>query len=126
MILIVAGGSAAGGVCRYLVGVLLQPRTPGAFPLATFVVNLTGAIAIGFVVRWALGSPGVSVEMRALLATGFLGGYTTFSTFSYETIALIQAGEARKAALYVIASVILSLLGTLLGIAVADGVIPRR
>ena len=126
MLLYVAGGSAAGGVCRYLLTVLLQPRTPAAFPLGTFVVNLTGAIAIGFVLRWTLASPGVSPEMRALLTTGFLGGYTTFSTFSYETIALIDAGEPRKAAVYVIASVVLSLLGTALGIALAATLLARR
>jgi CrcB protein len=126
MLLYVAGGSAAGGVCRYLLTALLQPRTPAAYPLGTFVVNLTGAIAIGFVLRWTLASPGVSPEMRALLTTGFLGGYTTFSTFSYETIALIDAGEPRKAALYVIASVVLSLLGTAFGIALAAALLARR
>lgn len=126
MLLFVAAGSAAGGVCRYLLTVLLQPRTPTAFPLGTFVVNLTGAIAIGFVLRWTLGSPGVSPEMRAMMTTGFLGGYTTFSTFSYETIALIESGEVRKAAVYVVASVVLSLLGTLLGIALAGALVARR
>ena len=126
MLLYVAGGSAAGGVCRYLLTVLLQPRTPTAFPLGTFVVNLTGAIAIGFVLRWSLATPSVSPEVRALLTTGFLGGYTTFSTFSFETIALLEAGEPRKAALYVVASVVLSLLGTVAGIALAGAVLARR
>ena len=126
MLLYVAGGSAAGGVCRFLLTAALQPRTPTGFPLGTFVVNLTGAVAIGFVLRWTLASPAVSPEMRALLTTGFLGGYTTFSTFSYEAIALIDAGEPRKAALYVIASVVLSLLGTALGIALAGAVLARR
>lgn len=126
MLLAVAGGSAAGGVCRYLLTGLLQPRTPGAFPLGTFIVNLTGAVAVGFVLRWALASPGVSPEMRALLTTGFLGGYTTFSTFSYETVALFEAGDVRKAAVYVVASVALSLLGTILGVTLADAVVARR
>ena len=126
MLLFVAGGSAAGGVCRYLLTLLLQPRTPTAFPVGTFVVNITGAIAIGFVLRLTLGSPGVSPEMRALMTTGFLGGYTTFSSFSYETIALIETGEMRKAAVYVVASVVLSLLGTLLGIALANAVMARQ
>ena len=125
MLLYVAGGSAAGGVCRYLITMLLQPRTPAAFPLGTFVVNVTGALAIGFVLRWSLTSPGISPEVRALMTTGFLGGYTTFSTFSYETLGLVEAGELRKAMLYVAASVVLSLLGTLLGIAIAARVIAR-
>ena len=126
MLLYVAGGSAAGGVCRYLLTVLLQSRTPTAFPVGTFFVNLTGAIAIGFVLRWALATPAVSPELRALLTTGFIGGYTTFSTFSYETIVLIEAGEVRKAAVYVLASVVLSLLGTALGIALAGALVARR
>ena len=126
MLLYIAAGSAAGGMCRYLLTLLLQPRSPAAFPLGTFVVNVTGAVAIGFVLRWTLASPGVTPEMRALLTTGFLGGYTTFSTFSYETIALVEAGELRKAALYVAGSVVLSLLGTLLGMAAAEGLIGRR
>lgn len=126
MLLFVAGGSAAGGVCRYLLTSLLQPRVPGGFPLGTFVVNLTGAVAIGFVLRSALAPPGVSPEMRALLTTGFLGGYTTFSTFSYETVALVEAGDVRKAALYVVASVVLSLLGTILGVTLAETLAARQ
>jgi CrcB protein len=126
MIWLVAGGSAAGGVCRYLLAGLLQPRTPAAFPLGTFVVNLSGAVAVGFVIRWALATPTVTPEMRVLLTTGFLGGYTTFSAFSYESIALIEAGEPRRAVLYVVGSVVLSLIGTVLGIGVADWIIARR
>jgi len=126
MLWLVAGGSAAGGVCRFLVSGLLQPRPPAGFPVGTFVVNVTGAIAVGFVLRWALGTPSVSPEVRALLTTGFLGGYTTFSTFSYETVALFEAGELRRALLYAVASVVLSVLGTMLGIAVADSIIGRR
>ena len=126
ILLCVAGGSAVGGVCRYLLTVLLQPRAPTAFPLGTFVVNVTGAIAIGFVVRWSLDAPGVNPAMRALLTTGFLGGYTTFSTFSYEAVALMEAGEMPKAAAYVVASVMLSLLGTMLGIALAHGLAGRQ
>ena len=126
MLWFVAAGSAVGGVCRYLVSDLLQTRGPTSFPVGTFVVNLTGAVAVGFVVRWALATPSVTPEVRALLTTGLLGGYTTFSTFSYETVALFEAGEPRRALLYVAASVVLSVLGTVLGIAVADSIIGRR
>jgi len=126
MIWFVAGGSAAGGVCRYLLSGLLQPRTAAAFPMGTFIVNLSGAVAVGFVIRWALATPAVTPEMRAFLTTGFLGGYTTFSAFSYESIALIEAGEPRRAALYVVSSVVLSLIGTVLGIGAADWIVARR
>ena len=64
--------------------------------------------------------------MRALLTTGFCGGYTTFSTFSYETIALMEDGDYRRAASYVIASVLLSLAATFLGIVVANAVLDAR
>ena len=126
MLWYVAGGSALGGVCRFLISGFLPPRSPAAFPTGTFVVNLTGAVAIGFVLRWAVATPSVSPEMRLLLTTGFLGGYTTFSTFSYEVVALLELGEVKRAALYIVASVALSLLGTLAGIAAADWLIARR
>jgi CrcB protein len=78
------------------------------------------------VLRWALATPSISPEMRALLTTGFLGGYTTFSTFSYESIALIETGEIRRALLYILGSVALSLLGTLLGMTLASSLLAAR
>ena len=119
VLLYVAAGSAAGGVCRVLLASMLQQRSASTFPVGTLVVNLTGSIALGFLLRYALAAPGMSLEMRALLGAGFLGGYTTFSTFSYESIALIETGDYGRAASYVIASVVLSLLGTFAGIVLA-------
>ena len=116
----VAAGSAAGGVARFLLTTAIHQRIGTSFPAGTLVVNVTGSIALGFVLRFALGSPGVSPEMRVLLTTGFLGGYTTFSTFSYETIALLERGEHGPAATYVLASVILALAGTFAGMALAN------
>ena len=76
--------------------------------------------------RYALATPTVSAEMRALLTTGFCGGYTTFSTFSYETIALVEDGDWRRAALYAGASFALALAGTALGMAGARELIHLR
>jgi CrcB protein len=68
----------------------------------------------------------VSAETRALLTTGFCGGYTTFSTFSYEAITLIEDGDYRRAAAYVVASVLLSLMATFLGILAAAELLAAR
>ncbi|HUQ80369.1 MAG TPA: fluoride efflux transporter CrcB [Gemmatimonadaceae bacterium] len=122
----VAIGSAVGGVARLLLGSAIQQRTPGPFPVGTFVVNITGAILLGFLMRYLLASPTVSAEMRALLTTGFCGGYTTFSTFSYETLTLIEAGDYRRATLYATLSVILALAGTVVGGYSAAQVLARR
>jgi CrcB protein len=126
MIWWVAAGSAAGGVARFLLGTAIQQRAGGAFPIGTLLVNLTGSLLLGFLLRWALGVPSVSPEMRAMLTTGFCGGYTTFSTFSYETVALMEEGDWRRAALYMAASVALSLLGAFLGIAAARALLDAQ
>jgi fluoride exporter len=118
-------GSAVGGAARFLLGSAIQNRAPGAFPIGTFVVNITGAFLLGFLMRYALASPSVSAEMRALLTTGFCGGYTTFSTFSFETLTLIEAGDYRRATLYVTLSVVLALAGTFLGV-YAAGALERN
>ena len=115
----VALGSAVGGASRFALSTFLQQRASSAFPVGTLVVNITGSLVLGFVLRYALGSPSVSAEVRALLTVGFCGGYTTFSTFSYETVVLMEAGDYRRAALYIALSVVLSLAATFVGMAVA-------
>lgn len=115
MVWYVAVGSAIGGIARFLLGTFLQLRAGTGFPVGTLVVNLTGAFLLGFLLRYAISTPTISPEVRALLTTGFCGGYTTFSTFSYETVALLEDGDYRRAAVYVLASVVLALLGTFAG-----------
>jgi len=112
----VALGVAVGSVARLLVGLSVQNRSGLDFPLGTLVVNLTGCMLLGFLAHYALGTPGISAEVRALLTTGLCGGYTTFSTFSYETVTLVQDGDWRRAALYVCLSVVGSLVGITFGI----------
>jgi CrcB protein len=119
-------GSALGGIARYLVSAFIQHRSGSEFPLGTLVVNLTGSLLMGFLVRWALASPAVTAEVRALLTTGFCGGYTTFSTYSFETMTLVEDGDYRRAALYAVASVALALLGTTLGFSAARQLITLR
>lgn len=122
----VALGSAVGGASRYALTLFIQQRAPTPFPLGTLVVNVTGSLVLGFVLRYALGSTAVSAETRALLTTGFCGGYTTFSTFSYETVALIEEGDYRRAALYVVGSLVLSLVAAFVGILAAGEVLGAR
>lgn len=112
-VLLVAAGGAAGSVLRYLVSVLALEALGAGFPWGTLAVNVIGSLAIG-----VLGGLGVQSELRLLLVTGLLGGFTTFSAFSLETGALAERSVA-LAALYVTASVGLGLAGFALGWALA-------
>jgi CrcB protein len=119
MIWYVAAGSAIGGVARFLLGGVLQRVSGTTFPAWTLVINVTGSLVLGFLMRYLGEGVAVSAEVRALLTVGFCGGYTTFSTFSYETATLFEQGDWRRGSLYVVASVLLSLLGTVAGMALA-------
>lgn len=122
----VALGGAVGSMARYVVGVAVQGRSGAYFPIGTLLINISGSLLLGFLIRYALATPAISPEVRALLTTGLCGGYTTFSTFSYETVALIEDGDWRRAALYVGLSVAGSILGVMLGIAGARQVLGIR
>jgi fluoride exporter len=122
----VALGGAIGSVTRYLVGVAIQGRSGLDFPVGTLLVNVSGCLLLGFLIRYALATPAITPEVRALLTTGLCGGYTTFSTFSYETVALVEDGDWRRAALYVGLTVAGSILGVMLGIAGARQVLGIR
>jgi CrcB protein len=121
----VALGGAVGSVARYLVGVAVQSRSVG-LPVGTLLVNLTGCLLLGFLIRYALATPAISPEIRALLTTGLCGGYTTFSTFGYETVALLEDGDWRRAGLYVAISLAGSLAGVMIGMAAARQVLDIR
>jgi CrcB protein len=122
----VAVGGALGSVIRYLVGVAVQGRAGLDFPAGTLIVNLSGCLLLGFLIHYALATPAITPEVRALLTAGLCGGYTTFSTFSYETVALIQDGDWRRATLYVGLSVVGSILGVMLGIFGARQILALR
>src|SRR4051812_47859062 len=117
MVWYVALGGAIGSVARYLVGLTVQSRSGLDFPVGTLLVNLTGCLLLGFLARYLLETSAVSPEVRALLTTGLCGGYTTFSTFSYETVTLIEDADWRRAALYVALSVLGAVGATILGMA---------
>ena len=117
MVWYVALGGAIGSVARYLIGLTVQSRSSLDFPVGTLLVNLTGCLLLGFLARYLLETSAVSPEVRALLTTGLCGGYTTFSTFGYETMTLIEDADWRRAALYVVVSIIGALGATILGMA---------
>jgi CrcB protein len=122
----VALGSAVGGVARLGLAAFVQQRVGPTFPTGTLIVNVTGSFLLGLLLRYALGSNAISPEVRAMLTTGFCGGYTTFSTFCYDTMTLLEDGESWRAGSYVILSVVLSLIGTWLGIVAARELLALR
>jgi CrcB protein len=126
MLWYIAIGSALGGVSRYLIGGLVQRGAGSGFPAGTLVVNVTGSFLLGMFLRYGLEAPTLTPEMRAFLTIGFCGGYTTFSTFSYETVALLEDGQWGRAGLYAAASLVLSLIAVLLGLMAARGIITAR
>jgi fluoride exporter len=126
MLWYIAAGSAIGGISRYLIGGAVHRLLDTTFPAGTLLINVTGSFLLGAIVRFAVESSGISPEVRAFLAIGLCGGYTTFSTFSYETAVMLEDGEWSRAALYVSASVGLSLLATALGFIAARGALSVR
>ena len=114
-ILFIGAGSFLGGILRYLLSFAIQSRVPAAFPYGTFAVNLIGCFFIGVVYAY-YDLDRMSLEWRLFLATGVLGGFTTFSAFSNETIGLLRDGYWATAVSYVLLSVLLGLLATFAGI----------
>ena len=115
IILAVGIGSCIGGICRYLLSMFIQNKFLSAFPYGTLSVNIIGCLLIGIMFGISERSlPGV--EWQIFLVTGCLGGFTTFSSFSNETVALIRAGQYWPAFTYVGVSVVVGLLATFMGI----------
>jgi fluoride exporter len=126
MLLYVAIGSALGGVARYLLGGLVQRMIETTFPVGTLLINVSGSLLLGAITGYAIETPTLSPDLRAFLTIGLCGGYTTFSTFSYETVSLLNDGEWTRAGFYVVASVALALISTLLGFALARQAVSWR
>jgi len=117
-ILLIGTGGFAGSVLRYLMTKYLSVLLPISFPIGTFAVNLLGCFLIGLVMGLSFESL-ISTRMRLMLATGFCGGFTTFSTYSLEIFELAQKGEAGIGLLYLLASVLLGLLAVWIGLLVS-------
>src|ERR1700761_7931711 len=109
--LIVFVGSGVGGVFRYLLNTFVTRITGTAFPWGILSVNLLGCTLMGLAVGWFSQRASILGDIRLFLTTGILGGFTTFSAFSLDTVVLYERGEPRLAAVYVVASVLLSIVG---------------
>jgi CrcB protein len=113
-LLVIGLGGALGAVSRYAASGWVQTLTGSFFPWGTVAVNVAGSLALGFVMVW-LQSTTSSAELRDLVTVGFLGSFTTFSTFSYETVAMLRDGEWWRAGGYTAGSVVLGLIAVALG-----------
>lgn len=112
--LIVAG--AVGAVTRYVVDDLVRSRFGGAFPWGTFAINVSGSFVLGVITGLAL-YHGLDAIPKTAIGTGFCGGFTTFSTFSYETVQLVETGDVGPAVGNALGSVALGLAAAAIGLA---------
>ncbi len=113
----VAVGSALGGVARYWMGIAVARLAGDAFPWGTLLINIIGSFVIGYFGTLTLpdGPRPAGTLVRLFVMVGLYGGFTTFSAFSLQTIDLLRGGEELRALAYIVASVGLCLLGTVLG-----------
>ncbi len=118
-LLLVATGGAIGASLRYLTGIAALLWFGANFPWGTLMVNVIGSFAMGVLAEFIIRKLGASNELRLLLMTGLLGGYTTFSAFSLDAILLIERGAYSAAAGYILANVVGSILALLLGLMLA-------
>ena len=120
--LLVGAGGALGAMARYGFSSLIGRLWPMGFPLATLLVNIIGSIAMGlFVGLMAKLLPANQEELRLFVAVGIFGGFTTFSSFSLDTIVLIERCELFQAITYVALSVVVCLIGLYLGLLITRG-----
>ncbi len=115
-LLFIGLGSFAGGILRYLSQQFIQKHFPSSFPLGTLTVNIIGCFVIGVVYGLSAKGNIMPPEVRIFLVTGLCGGYTTFSSFAYENISLLQDGEFFYVSLYILLSVFLGFAATWVGI----------
>ncbi|MGV8955852.1 MAG: fluoride efflux transporter CrcB [Cypionkella sp.] len=121
-VLLVGVGGGLGAMCRYGLSVLIGRLWGSGFPLATLLINILGSLAMGLLVGWlAKAMPSWAAEGRLFLAVGVLGGFTTFSSFSLDTITLIERGEVGQAGLYAVLSVVVSVVCLYLGLLMTRG-----
>ena len=110
-LVLVGLGGALGSITRYHLGKIISQRSKSAaFPIGTLIINLSGAMLLGFVTGLDTGP-----NMYMLMGDGFLGAYTTFSTFMYEGFSLFRDNEKKNALVYILGSLILGIIGYMMG-----------
>jgi len=127
LLLLIFLGSALGGMARYQISGWVGRRFGERFPVGTLIVNITGAFAIGVAWSASMHLPGVDRDLaRSFLMVGVLGGFTTVSSFTWNTLTLIQAGEWRSAIFNVLGSFALCLAAVFAGAALGGQLQPRQ
>jgi fluoride exporter len=116
--LLVALAAGLGAVARYALDQVMTSRRRGGFPLGTFVVNVTGSFVFGLVTGLAL-HHGLGADVATVIGAGFVGGYTTFSTWAWECLALAETGAARTGAAYGVGSFVAGLTAAAAGLGLA-------
>jgi fluoride exporter len=119
-IFLIALFGAIGTLARYGLQGVVQIRTGGAFPYGTLLVNLSGCFLLGLIGQVTMNRILISADMRMAIAVGFFGGFTTFSSFAWETAKMLEDGEWLRASTYIGASVIAGLLLSVAGIRLAN------
>jgi fluoride exporter len=119
-ILYIALGGIAGTLSRYGLEGWIQSRTSSGFPLGTLTVNLAGSLLLGFIIRLATGTALITPDARAALTIGFCGAFTTMSTFSYESVTLLNDGDYLRAGLYMSATILGCVVAVMLGTALGN------
>ena len=122
LILYLAVGGVAGTLARYGIGTWVPTWAGTGFPWGTFIINASGSLLLGFALRAFEISP-VSPEARALVSVGLCGAFTTFSTFSYETVRLLQDGLWARGAAYAFGSLAVGLVAVCLGMSLASATV---
>ena len=115
-------GGFLGANARYLLGGYISERWGAVFPLGTFVIKITGSFILGLFMAYAQERPWVSPGARLLFAVGFVGAYTTFSTYTYESLRLMMDGQFALAAFNIIGSVAVGLVAVFAGVALGRAV----
>jgi len=123
IVLIIAVGGAAGALGRHLVAGYFGQLMGGGFPWAILIVNVIGSFLLGVITELAAQSVLVTPEIKALMAVGFLGAFTTFSTFSLDIVALCERGQWSFAFLYIFASVFMAVFGLVGGVMVVKAIV---
>jgi fluoride exporter len=118
--LLIALGGALGAIARYWIGAAIGSRMGTRFPYGTFIINVTACIIIGFSLTYLGRRVELNPAWRYLIPIGFVGAYSTFSTYEWETLSSIRSGAFAMAALYAVGSLILGLAATWFGVVLGE------
>jgi fluoride exporter len=120
--LLISVGAVLGANARYLVGLWAAQRFGTSFPYGTAIVNITGSLILGFLVAWGTARSGLSAELRLLVAVGFLGSYTTFSSYAVESLQQFESASISSALLNIFVNNGIGLAAAWIGMFLARGI----